>query len=174
VAKTYKSIKELSAAHKTVGRNIDRATRTGIDRGLAWTIRYIKSHFFRRSGEPGPGYIVSRSGRLIGSIRATRAKNVGRAGRIYGSLQMGGQWIAYAAILEYGGRTRPHMIYPKKASVLHFITKGGEEVFTKRVRHPGSVIEPRAVLGRGMARGTPQMMKMVAQEHRKAIRKSYK
>lgn len=173
MAKTYKSIKEFSIAHKTVNRRIDKATRIGIDLGLDWTIKYIKKSFFRSSGKPGLGYIVSRSRRLVDSIRATRAKNVGRAGRIYASLMMGGRGISYAAMLEYGGRTSPHIIVPKKANVLHFFLKDGTEVFTKRVRHPGSVFEPRAPLGRGMVRGTPKMMKLVKKEHAKAIKKAY-
>jgi hypothetical protein len=34
--------------------------------------------------------------------------------------------------------TKPHTITPKRAKVLHFVTKAGSEVFTKRVNHPGT------------------------------------
>ena len=41
----------------------------------------------------------------------------------------------YAAVVEFG--SRPHVILPRRARVLHFFV-GGEEVFAKRVRHPGT------------------------------------
>lgn len=47
----------------------------------------------------------------------------------------------YSADLEYG--TKPHVIEPKTAKVLHFTTDG-EEVFTKRVNHPGT--KPLAIM----------------------------
>lgn len=53
--------------------------------------------------------------------------------------------VPYAAIHEYGGKTRPHTIVPKSASVLHFFV-GGREVFTRKVMHPGSVIPARPYL----------------------------
>lgn len=173
MAKTFKSIKELSIAHKSVNRAIDKATREGIDKGMVWTVKYIKSHFFRSSGKPGLGYIVSRTGKLINSVRATRAKNVGKQGKIFAELLMGGRGISYAAILEYGGRTSPHLIRPRKKSVLHFFTSGGEEVFTMLVKHPGSVIEPRAPLGRGMVRGVPKIKEFTKKAHSKALKRVY-
>ena len=41
----------------------------------------------------------------------------------------------YAKFVEFG--TKPHDIYPSKASALRFMV-GGEEVFAKHVRHPGT------------------------------------
>lgn len=34
--------------------------------------------------------------------------------------------------------TKPHEIVPKRKMFLHFFTKGGAEVFTKHVSHPGT------------------------------------
>ena len=45
----------------------------------------------------------------------------------------------YSADLEYG--TKPHVIEPKTAKALHFTTDG-QEVFTKRVNHPGTKPNP--------------------------------
>lgn len=47
----------------------------------------------------------------------------------------------YSADLEYG--TKPHVIEPKTAKALHFTTDG-QEVFTKRVKHPGT--KPLAIM----------------------------
>lgn len=47
----------------------------------------------------------------------------------------------YSAALEYG--SKPHIIEPKTAKALHF-TMDGQEVFTKRVNHPGT--KPLAIM----------------------------
>ena len=47
----------------------------------------------------------------------------------------------YSAALEYG--TKPHVIQPKTAKALHF-KSDGEDVFTKRVKHPGT--KPLAIM----------------------------
>ena len=46
---------------------------------------------------------------------------------------------SYSADIEYG--TKPHVIEPKTAKALHFTTDG-QEVFTKRVNHPGTKPNP--------------------------------
>lgn len=47
----------------------------------------------------------------------------------------------YSAALEYG--TKPHVIQPKTAKALHF-KSDGQDVFTKRVKHPGT--KPLAIM----------------------------
>lgn len=47
----------------------------------------------------------------------------------------------YSAALEYG--TKPHVIEPKTAKALHF-KSDGQDVFTKRVKHPGT--KPLAIM----------------------------
>lgn len=46
---------------------------------------------------------------------------------------------SYSADIEYG--TKAHIIEPKNADALHFTTDG-QEVFTKRVNHPGTKPNP--------------------------------
>jgi len=60
--------------------------------------------------------------------------------------------VAYAAIHEYGGTTKPHIIEPKNAKCLAFIAswgpgrgQGGKSFFA-RVNHPGSVMPERSFL----------------------------
>lgn len=53
--------------------------------------------------------------------------------------------MIYAAIHQFGGRTRPHEIRPHKPSgALKF-----GKVFAKRVNHPGSLMPARPFLGVG-------------------------
>lgn len=68
--------------------------------------------------------------------------------------------VAYARIQEYGGRTSPHVIRPKNASVLAFlspgkigISKGGESamIFARVVNHPGSKMPERSYLRSSLA-----------------------
>ncbi len=54
--------------------------------------------------------------------------------------------VKYAAIHEYGGTTKPHIIEPKKANVLAFTGKGGETIFAKKVNHPGSKMPERSYM----------------------------
>lgn len=54
--------------------------------------------------------------------------------------------VKYAAIHEYGGTTAPHIIVPKKASVLAFAGAGGGMVYTRKVNHPGSKMPERSFL----------------------------
>jgi hypothetical protein len=51
----------------------------------------------------------------------------------------------FAALQEAGGRTRPHIIRPKRAKLLAFGVAGGfgfggDMVFTKLVHHPGATV----------------------------------
>ena len=46
---------------------------------------------------------------------------------------------SYSAAIEYG--TVPHEIRPKTQTALHFV-KNGQDVFTKKVHHPGTKPNP--------------------------------
>ncbi len=52
---------------------------------------------------------------------------------------------SYAAIQEYGGTTRAHLIQARDAQALAF-AMGGKMVFAKSVNHPGSNIPERSYL----------------------------
>lgn len=53
---------------------------------------------------------------------------------------------AYAAIHEYGGKTKAHIIEAKKAKSLAFTGSSGSTVFAKRVNHPGSKMPERSFM----------------------------
>lgn len=53
--------------------------------------------------------------------------------------------VKYAGIHEFGGRTSPHEIVPRKAQALAFMY-GGKQVFAKSVKHPGSVMPERSFM----------------------------
>ena len=53
-----------------------------------------------------------------------------------------GNTYSLGKLIEYG--TRPHLIEPLQAQVLHF-TKGGQDVFAKYVFHPGTPEQPHLI-----------------------------
>jgi len=53
--------------------------------------------------------------------------------------------LVYAAIHEYGGTTRAHVIEARRGKTLAF-QMGGQDVFFKRVNHPGSHMPERSFL----------------------------
>lgn len=89
------------------------------------------------------GQVLNRiSGALSRSIQHEVIKTPnGAIGKVFSSGD-----VKYAAIHEYGGVTAPHIIVPKKASVLAFAGQGGKTVFAKSVKHPGSKIPERSFL----------------------------
>lgn len=68
---------------------------------------------------------------------------------IYGRVFSSGD-VKYAAIHEFGGKTRAHDIFPKKADALSFMM-GGRRVFAKVVHHPGSQMPERSFMRSSLA-----------------------
>jgi phage gpG-like protein len=89
------------------------------------------------------GQVLNRiSGRLARSIAS---KVVDTPEAIVGSVFSSGD-VKYAAIHEFGGQTAPHLIVPKKAQMLAFMGKSGNQVFARQVNHPGSKMPERSFL----------------------------
>jgi phage gpG-like protein len=58
-----------------------------------------------------------------------------------------GSPLKYAAIQNYGGKTKAHKIKARNAKSLRFFPGGaGDPAFRKAVNHPGSVIPARPFL----------------------------
>jgi phage gpG-like protein len=85
-------------------------------------------------GEPIPDKLTSRSGILRMSINAQRA-GPGRA--------VVASNVPYAAIHEFGGTTKSHIIRPRYKKLLHWVGIDGIGQFAREVHHPGSNIPPR-------------------------------
>ena len=64
--------------------------------------------------------------------------------------------LEYAAIHEFGGRTKPHDIFPKKGRALAFMM-GGKQVIVKSVKHPGSIIPQRSFMRTALNEMQPQI-----------------
>jgi phage virion morphogenesis protein len=79
----------------------------------------------------GPAKILQNTGRMAASIvhRASDTEAVV------------GTNVVYAAIHHFGGKTKPHVILPKKGKALKFNGR-----YAKKVNHPGSTIPARPFL----------------------------
>lgn len=88
------------------------------------------------------------TGALRRSIHATPVVKTGSVVR--GGVASSGD-VKYAGIHEFGGRTKAHIIEPRKAKALAFMGKSGDMVFAKKVNHPGSVMPERSFMRSSLA-----------------------
>lgn len=80
-----------------------------------------------------------------GNLRRSIANSVSQsANSVIGKVFSSGD-VKYAAIQEFGGQTKAHVIEAVNGKSLAFMI-GGKQVFVKRVNHPGSKIPERSFL----------------------------
>ena len=85
-----------------------------------------------------------------GALRRSIQTRVERsAAHVTGLVYSSGD-VKYAGIHEFGGRTKPHDIFPRKAKALAFAGSGGGMVFASVVHHPGSVMPMRSFMRTGL------------------------
>jgi phage gpG-like protein len=109
-------------------------------------VRNIREHYLTG---PRPGKLGVKSGRLRSSIRfKVKEDDKGLAVQI-------GTDVPYAAIHEFGGKTNPHVISPKRKPFLAF-QKDGKWIYTRKpVNHPGSKIPARPFIVPGATEVMP-------------------
>ena len=109
------------------------------------------------------------TGRYAESIKTSKTERIGNKIKteIYTDATVStvkGREYNLGYLLETG--TSPHLIEPVMASVLHFKING-EDIFAKRVHHPGTIAQPHFRLGL-------QMNRLVyKQKINEAIRRSF-
>jgi phage gpG-like protein len=92
-----------------------------------------------------------RTGKLVRSIfqQVTNSSNE-VSGRVFSS------GLPYAAIQEFGGQTKAHVIEAKNVKALMF-NMGGKQVFFRRVNHPGSHIPAHHYMGQAFDAMKPEI-----------------
>lgn len=105
--------------------------------------------------EIGRSGLKTRSGRLRQSVEVATDEASVAAG-------IDAAAVPYAAIQEYGGTTRAHVIEAINAAALRFEI-GGRPVFARRVQHPGSVIPAHSFLGAALAELQPMAAAAIAE-----------
>jgi phage gpG-like protein len=98
-----------------------------------------------------------RTGKLVRSIFEQVTNSLNEvSGRVYSS------GLPYAAIQEFGGQTKAHIIEAVNGKALAF-KMGGKEVFFKRVHHPGSHIKGAHYMGEAFKEMTPEIQSSYSQ-----------
>lgn len=127
-----------------VRASIRAGTRRGVSQGVqegAAEARALHS-YTNRTGNLERSTIGKLTGNRtsVGASRGTNNRLPSMAdlpsdvdGAQFGEIRAG---MEYASYVEEG--TRPHMIYPKRATVLSWIGYDGTRVFARWVNHPGS------------------------------------
>lgn len=111
--------------------------RQPLMREIAAQLHDAVNENFAQQGRPAwlgikrEGMILQKSGRLISSIQAFSDNDSAVVGTN----------VEYAAIHQFGGKTKPHVILPRNKQALAF---NGRVV--KKVNHPGSDIPARPFL----------------------------
>lgn len=116
-------VRELQEFPRTMAEAVGRA----MDQQNQFTIGHIVS---RKLSQRGPTTLGVVTGRLRGSVRASRASVSTSA--VESSI---GTNVSYAGAHEFG--SKPHVIRPRKAKALRFAGPNGV-VFARFVNHPGT------------------------------------
>lgn len=172
-------IDELKRDFKRFGQKADVAIQKGTDRtalaietlakqrlkGMRWITGRLASSIHSEANKPTqPG--MTRSGGTF---------NYRSGGEAYdGSLRVSlknlesavGTNVEYAPYIEFG--TKAHEIKPWRAKALHLKNAAGEDVFAKRVFHPG--IRPYSYLGYAALSEEKNLKKRIAEELNKLIK----
>lgn len=136
------NMKKFKADVQKYGRRLDEEgiKRAAIDLSVR-AANAVKRDFtvmFDQTPSKGPKTV--RTGRLRASVVP-----VVKSQTSFGV----GSNVVYARIHEVGGRTSPHIIRPKRAKALRFMS-GGRVIFAKSVKHPGSLMRARHWMSKPM------------------------
>lgn len=154
-------IGDLAPRLRAMPKHIDKAIVGGLRAYALLSLRTSKQEFFLGgSGAPHPTKLTSRSGKLRNSVKVVPARK--RGGFYEAGIKAGGPGVPYAAIHEYGGRTRPHRIVPRKAKVLSWRGKSGARRYAHVVNHPGSNIPARPYLRPALEKNLKQLEKQLS------------
>jgi hypothetical protein len=139
---TLEGAEELATRWASVRAAVRAGMRRGVARGVEEGAREARArHLFKnRTGN----LEKSIQGRVTGSRAGAptrRRKSVGsESAGDFGAVEA--HWgvieskLPYASYVEDG--TRPHVIVPKKARLLHWEEPQGDHHFARRVKHPGT------------------------------------
>lgn len=129
---------------RKLGRGLTKTITTPLNQTRNKAMKMARDEF--RSTSPGRSIFGGR-GKSSSSGRPPLIVHAGRSARV--SESQGGFLVqmvleGFAALIEKGGRTAPHLIRPKRSSLLRFEGKTGT-VFARAVRHPGGPVHKNPI-----------------------------
>ena len=124
---------QVSDSLRQLGTNAPAIVAQAIQQGLRASGEVVTSEAKRQVYLGHPEHLKGDTGRLRQSIQW----------EVRGNETHVGSSVVYAAIHEFGGKTRARVIEARRAKALRFMGRGGEIIFRRRVNHPGSQIPAR-------------------------------
>jgi HK97 gp10 family phage protein len=99
------------------------------------------------------------SGQVLKNRTGTLRRSISSSVSTSGTATIGkvGTNVEYAAIHEFGGRTREHDILPKRGRALAFPWKGKQMILAK-VHHPGSQMPERSFMRTALEEMRPEIL----------------
>lgn len=142
ISAVFSNVSEVSFRIARLTDGIRAAVTAELEHDMADLAQYVVTD--KLSGQ----VLNKKTGALAAAVSA---RVTGAGDTITGEVYVGAQ-VPYARILEQGGQTPAHMILPVKAQYLHFFgARDGQELFLKRVNHPGSKIPAFGYLSSALA-----------------------
>lgn len=177
VTVVVRSDKELATDLRGYPASIRKHVRVAIQRLTLTMLRAVKLKL------TGPVLNV-KTGLLRRSINQKMDDTEGTSGPgqadsvIRGTVGTNKRTVPYAAIHEFGGVTRPHVIMPKNKKVLRFASAQGGFlagsksgfIFAAKVNHPGSRMPERSYLRSTLREIEPSARVQIAQAVAQAIK----
>lgn len=146
-------ISDLRPVMAAIGSRVEASTILRFEQergpdGAEWK----RSHRAREEA----GQTLTDTARLRGSItHVLRGSGSGVEALV-------GTNVVYAAVHQFGDKTRARVIRPRARKALKF-TAGGKTVFAKHVNHPGSTIPARPFLG--LSGGDRREIRRIVERH---------
>lgn len=158
-----------TALSKLTPDSFDKPVKTGLDRammfarGLAMTEMQGRGNGNDELGRPRRKPGAQRIWQTIRVLRAERHGDVWTAGLVAGSAR-----VLHARIQELGGKTKPHLIVPRRrpktGKLVFYWKRAGSVVFFKKVNHPGSKIPAKPYLRPSIERSKLTAQQEVSRE----------
>lgn len=153
-------INKLAAGFSSWAKKAPAILKKAVEAACSIVIKRAQTEYFVNTGGAVTiRTLVSRSGHLRKSIH----KDVQMKGSEVVSAFIGTP-VVYARIHELGGTTAPHVITPKRASVLSWIGRDGTRRFAQRVNHPGSKVPARPYLRPAIKDTKPQVLEIIKRQ----------
>lgn len=138
--------KRLIRSSQTMPQRALQAIARAMDKQNQLTIGHVLKSYasFPKDQKPTMLGLRVMSGQYRRSVHASKAVVTDKA--VVSGI---GSNLKYARIHEFGGKTKPHLIKPKRGKALHFML-GGRMIFAGAIKHPGSKIPARRPISKGI------------------------
>lgn len=162
VSVTVKGDKQLSQRLTGMPQNVRKSLKTTMHRISLLLFARVQAKLHGEVLKVDTGLLSQSQNRRVYEAPAVMAASVG----------FNKKTVPYGAIHEFGGKTPPHVILPKKKKALAFVSMasasmaalsgGNPKVVVRKVNHPGSVMPERSFLRSSLRELAPSAREQIA------------